>query len=819
MATIIQKPDTLSLLDNMKSFIINSSSEVSFELYRGSTLILSETYYPNGSSQVEIDIRDVIRAYVPTPIPNLSNTLTRTNTYTFSANIDGTAAATFKVIPAGVRKLTDTAENFLRENWLTWQPQTKAVGYHSPELLSYYFTVFGDLMVKFYLMNGDTITKRKASVSAGQLETFKMEMAHLIEFSGYEPSALQGYIDVWIQDGDGNRLSYIQRYIFQPKEGDEHYYLCVNSLGGIDTFSFHGSLSLIPEVDHQIAELSDVKKNNTDSAVRKWSQNTGYLNKEQGIWLWELLSSRSQWTLSDGVLEAIVLDTSDMEVKDKDNLHSCSFRFSLAEEGKLLNIRRSSEEIPSLTVPSPGDLFFLDERLADYADAILDGSLLFAVQYPSSDEWYKTSLGAISEWIIKLITDSQMGGSIHGHTNKDVLDKFSEESGKPAFNKKPLATTEETDNKFLRKDREDRAAGHTTFEEGATFGKSFAPGVTGHGGRVDAQGNAEFRSGKFHIIEADEFRYNRVSIFTGNEWRAPGGGIIESVEIDTDAIGQKLMSGIITLKLEDGEIGTIAEDDLCQGIYHNGVTPSENSISSSDDSKGNFQFAGFCTVYFRVTEILDERKSRFRYQLRGTSDTWSFTHHPMMLMHFVAYGNLTDKDRQSSRYSALTYERYLKNVSTWEFSASNIAAQFGDLSNLNVFGLNMEGYSAYLNNIYMSGTIKQFEDLSIRLDVNTDGDPFIAWGETKHISCQVWRGYEDVTSQITSWTIVRDSGDPASDAAWLLKDKVKNFSGEFDICFNADESDIATNENTISTLFTITATMENGDSAVNILTI
>ena len=304
----------------------------------------------------------------------------------------------------------------------------------------------------------------------------------------------------------------------------------------------------------------------------------------------------------------------------------------------------------------------------------------------------------------------------------------------------------------------------------------------------------------------------------GNSWRAPGGGLIESVEIDTDAVGDPLMSGVITLKLEEGEIGTVAVDDICMGIFHNETDTSRNSAETADDGYGNFQFAGFSTVYFRITEILDGRNKIFRYQLRGIDERWTQINHPKQAMTFVGYGNFSDTTRQSSRYSTRTYERYLTDVSTWEFSFGNIAAQFGDLSNLEIFGMQMSGYSAFLNNIYMSGTIKQFENLSLRLDINTDGDSFIAYGETKHISCTLWRGFEDVTSQVTSWSIVRDSGDAADDAAWALKDKVKAFAGELDICFTAEESDIASNEYTISTLFTITATIDS-ESAVNILTI
>ena len=47
---------------------------------------------------------------------------------------------------------------------------------------------------------------------------------------------------------------------------------------------------------------------------------------------------------------------------------------------------------------------------------------------------------------------------------------------------------------------------------------------------ISAIGDAEFNS--VHIrgfLESDEFRYNRISVVSGETWNAPGGGIIEEV--------------------------------------------------------------------------------------------------------------------------------------------------------------------------------------------------------------------------------------------------------------------------------------------------
>ncbi len=341
----------------------------------------------------------------------------------------------------------------------------------------------------------------------------------------------------------------------------------------------------------------------------------------------------------------------------------------------------------------------------------------------------------------------------------------------------------------------------------------FIEGIsTGKGWRVDGGGNAELESLVLRrFLEVPELRYNRVSVNVGNSWRAPGGGIIASAEPDYDADGNILNTGVITLHLEDGEIGLVALDDICMGIYHNDLRPGDNALADSDDGIGNFKFSGFYTTYFRVTEILASDNGKFRYAVRPVSDTWPHAFHPCEAMHFVAYGNFSDRDRQTSRYSTRTYERYLKDVASWEFGDGNIGAQFGDLSNLSIFGLEMEGYSAYLANIYMSGTIEQFKLLPYRMEIDTEGEEFLAYGESVDVTCTVWKGWDDVTSKVVKWKVERDTGVPAEDAAWALTDKAKNFAGSITIEHGKTYSDLASSG--ISTLFTMTAYMTDGSEA------
>lgn len=228
------------------------------------------------------------------------------------------------------------------------------------------------------------------------------------------------------------------------------------------------------------------------------------------------------------------------------------------------------------------------------------------------------------------------------------------------------------------------------------------------------------------FLEVPELRYNRVSVITGEEWNAPGGGIIESVDEE---------NSIVYLKLEPGEVAAVEVDDICKANFNNDT--------------------GFQTTYFRITEKLDN--GSFKYVLRS-----GYTYHPQKAMHFVCYGNFTNAERQKSSYSTQNYIRFLKGVNNWEITKDMIAMQLGDLSNLKLFGMDMTGHSAYLNRIYMTGTIKQISN-----DGVTEVPVPAFKGEWK--SGTYWY-YDEVTHNGSTWiciesTTTQEPSDSSTD--WL----------------------------------------------------
>lgn len=326
-----------------------------------------------------------------------------------------------------------------------------------------------------------------------------------------------------------------------------------------------------------------------------------------------------------------------------------------------------------------------------------------------------------------------------------------------------LRTIKEITRRAISKIGPDGTSFLVSFLAGAVFGKEgFASGLAGFGAKIDENGNGEMRGLRlWEWLEVPELRRNRVEVYAGIKWRTPGVGIVESVVADTDSEGNPLSTGTVHLKLEVGEMGAVAADDISMGIIHF-EDETMNATKDSDDSKGNFSFAGFGTAYFRITGVSGEDNGIFRYSLRpGT------TLHPQKYMHFSCYGNFTNPDRQTSVYETRTYSRMLRNQNTWEISAANIAMQSGDLSNLNVHGLDMTGYSMYLNSVYFTGTVRQLKP---------DGTPvYTANDRGEWVSGENYAFYDRISHNGGIWLCVSESGTTSEpeegNADWLLQVK------------------------------------------------
>ena len=365
--------------------------------------------------------------------------------------------------------------------------------------------------------------------------------------------------------------------------------------------------------------------------------------------------------------------------------------------------------------------------------------------------------------------------------------------------------------------------GAITANGGIDFGQ-FIDGLFGQGGRITADGVGTLRSLKlWEWLEVPEIRFNRITVNIGMSIRSEGGGIIEKVIVNTDSDGNPLATGSAYLKLEDGEYGAIAVNDLNMGLWHdfNGGNATENS----DDKQGTVQMRGFKTIYFWITEIPDtdpEGKDNsdqhfFRYQVRSSSNGGNDIH-PVDMLHFAQRGNTSNTERQHIVFSTTKYTIKLHNLSTWDFSPSTIYDIDGVLDGFTMEQIGLDGQTYVkqfqgtghvVGNAYIYGEIEKFERVGYRLIIEQSFNGSIAPNETETETCRILNGYgEDVTFKFLRYSITRDSGDASSDAVWNQKHADLEINGSpftFEIAF----ADLGIRSATqISTMFTVTATDE-----------
>lgn len=290
---------------------------------------------------------------------------------------------------------------------------------------------------------------------------------------------------------------------------------------------------------------------------------------------------------------------------------------------------------------------------------------------------------------------------------------------------------------FLSKKHDDVAEGKITFNDVVTHNETlkakrglrvgnFNSRLLGSGALIDEEGNAEFESiYSRNFISTPEFRFNRVNVTEGEQWCTNGYGTIKEVEIIDET------TGYITLKLEENDYASIAEGDICRGIY-NDIAHEYETASLDDDTAlyagGNesnvegFGFSskeGFFTSYFWVRQMITNQKGecKFLYELRNTN-----TPHPCEFMKFAQYGSFTNSERRSSSYATSIghyYEMVLDGVSTWKIKSANVVYRKGYLGNMTVTLKNgheaeLQGYGLYVqDNVYFGNAVVQLDPETI----------------------------------------------------------------------------------------------------------
>lgn len=654
---IILKPDSLSLTGSMNHFIISSTQEVTFILkYADSNeIIVQHTYTPNKAKRIEIDLENIITPLLSFQFQESTTIYRQPNiAREFLVNLieDKTAAQeswNFTVLRAGIDNFADTASNWLKRNFLTWQPTVKPVTYYTPEFLSYYAVEDCVAKCRAYIEENGSYVQSDlvlGNLSHGKVWTMPMQYGVIAGKLGKMPS----YYDVWVEDGAGTRLTYIQRYYASDiRSEEEQWVLFENSLGGVDTFRAYGDAENTAKHTHNVAEIENDSEEYRVDTVREYKKNTGFLSKEERKWLLDFFPSLGKFLYTGNYVRRIVVTESDVSWQTKDLPSSYTFTYKYADARPYLNITRSEDAAPAMLdikIPDVGS-FTVAPRLVELERLPLSSGALFPVQSPYSDKWNITTAEAILEWFSREVTAAYKGdGSFgHRHDNMSVLNALDRIGGyltldaqkilagladeaKSARTLDPKSVDWE---KIVRTDQDSIVNSLTTFMKGIVFGKSVR-GESGMSIYQDEEGNWHLDAEYLHVhrkLTAEEVEIMKTSQIKGKVVNSAGGFVISKIERivgawrcyfrQEDADGRRIYN---SMRVDD-----LA---LCETF---------NLIDAGGQLSNHYWHRRVIAVGTDYVDIADNT---------NVDDYASGSDVPQVGDEVVQLGNLTDKDRQSA---------------------------------------------------------------------------------------------------------------------------------------------------------------------------
>nr|UVY67875.1 MAG: hypothetical protein [Bacteriophage sp.] len=566
---ILNQPAALSLSGNIEKFRIQSAESFSFVLSKGNTRLLSSVYTPGTDGYVTIDIRDIVESQLSFLLKDITTPYEQPDLAADFTAVIADKNITFRVLRCGVDRFSGSAETFLKANFLTWQPQVKKVTYYSPEYLTYYAVISSYVKVKAYFTDdeGKVTEEVKQLATLGEKRAYTIPVQYAVIMALFE-SRLPSFYDVWVEDGSGSRLTYVQRYVAgNILSEQEQWILFENSLGGMDTFRAYGQLDFLAEHTHNIAEIDDISEEYRVDTERKFQKNTGYLDNRERQWLVDFLPSKQKYIYNQTYLRRIVVIEDNTSYTDKELPSSYTFTYRYADARPLLNLQRTDSLPDNLDIHIPDlNSFTIPPRLVEFPSQPLSEGVLFPVQQPFSEKWATTNIGAIFAYVLnKISTDYAEGGGIgHTHTNLDLLQLISYVDEYLLVN-----------GKKIKAGYADGIAGNT-FADLVTFLKGFLVGKNGNGWTVLEDGTTQAVVDRLYVkIKAvfDELEVKKKTHVGGEQIISPAGLKCVRVEELDESYRCFFLSEVdgVTINNEF-TVGTLAlaqEFNIKEGTSHN----------------------------------------------------------------------------------------------------------------------------------------------------------------------------------------------------------------------------------------------------------
>lgn len=620
---------------NIADFVLDSNAPVTFKIAVGGKVILDEIYTPTSAGAITIKLRKVIEQQLTLSIPTSDFFEQSKSVIYFLATID-TIDYGFRVVKGGVDANVLDAATYFSQNFLTWQPQSKQVKLNDPEWLTYFSAVYATKVVKakgYYLDNTTETIVAYTIDEEPKCWTMNMQYALLAGKFTAAPS----YIDVWVEDSNGVRLTFIQRYILHADFDEfDDLFVFENSLGGIDTIRYTGTLQEINEPDVASAIFGEETMEYGLDVDRYFSKNTGGFKSERHQqWAVDFFNSYNRYRIADGVVRRIVLRKADIKGVKRD-VNSFSFNFAYTKQTNRLNLARFDTLPDVIEMVDPNsELFFLAPRLSEFPTAPLAYNFLFPIQSPYEKKWYKASIYEIADL---LTTEGGVGQNAlnsekwDGHRWDDYMEQALKKASDVEFHNAKVNNLQAADTVI-----------------NSLVSALYQSGFNGNGFKIDADGNAEVKS----LMVRDQLT------------------VLELVVQKLRSIG-----GMIILSSANGKATKV---ELKENTYYRITLDTTGTLTHSfviDDLVKCQRFNGGVKSYWRRVVAVGAD------YIDITKDSGEGTGIPENGDEIVQLGNVTDTSRQNAIIldaTALPRIDIYQGINTYSLDGK-LKSRLGDLS-------------------------------------------------------------------------------------------------------------------------------------------
>lgn len=241
--------------------------------------------------------------------------------------------------------------DFIKHNFLSWRPQSDIVVPGIKQELS--FVIYNEgadtsitypatnrkLYAKIYFKTLPAVIKELAVVSTDKT-LFRLDCSYNRIVSIIADEVDDEIVAYDIYGGtDSNDIKCIsikpQRFIVRQNSSSYTHFFFQNSLGGFDTITATGEVATIADGDIITAKNRNTEREVSNSLVKSWEVNTGYITTKQEENLWhEFLRSTNRYILfDDGSYRQIIIEEYKAE-RVKMEIDSFTFKFHYAEAEK-----------------------------------------------------------------------------------------------------------------------------------------------------------------------------------------------------------------------------------------------------------------------------------------------------------------------------------------------------------------------------------------------------------------------------------------------------------------------------------------------------